>query len=39
MENRMGDGLDHEIGTIELSDGYQSHYRLWGPGTARTSSS
>lgn len=21
----------HEIGTIELSDGYASHYRLWGP--------
>lgn len=31
MESRKGEGVDHEIATIELSDGYVSHYRMWGP--------
>jgi pimeloyl-ACP methyl ester carboxylesterase len=31
MGNMNIDTLDHEIATIELSDGYTSHYRLWGP--------
>ncbi|PKN30108.1 MAG: hypothetical protein CVU64_05065 [Deltaproteobacteria bacterium HGW-Deltaproteobacteria-21] len=33
MENR--DVLDHDIATMELSDGYISHYRLWGPSSGK----
>ncbi len=31
MDKTAAAASDHEIGTIGLSDGYTSHYRLWGP--------
>ena len=27
--------LDHDVATMELSDGYISHYRLWGPSSGK----
>ena len=35
MGNRIGDTSDHNIATIELSDGYVSHHRLWGAPTGK----
>jgi pimeloyl-ACP methyl ester carboxylesterase len=35
MKERTMNGLDHQVVNLKLSDGYPSHYRLWGKSSGR----